>query len=72
MIKLPWKIQMILGVLYIAGAISIFVYSLGVRQNGENYSHLWILTLLLIWAGSDMILRSVRKRIEEKKVDQDQ
>ena len=71
MIKLPWKIQLLLGVLYIVGAISIFGYSLSVRQSGESYNHLWILTLLLIWAGSDMILRSVRKRNEESKVDQD-
>jgi putative Mn2+ efflux pump MntP len=71
MIKLPWKIQLILGLVYIFGAISIFFYSLSIRQSGESYSHLWILTLLLIWAGCDMILRSVRKRSEEKKTDQE-
>jgi hypothetical protein len=66
MFKLKWQVQGSLGIVYFLGAIGIFIYGVFQRQSGYNYSHLWILALILLWASGDMIMKALRKHSAEK------
>ena len=61
MLKLDWKIRLGTGITFILLAIGMFIYGFILKEGGGDYNQYWVLSLLLIWGGSDQIRKALSK-----------
>jgi len=56
-----WKVQLALGGVLLLAVPVVFYWGYQLKQAGEDFSHIWILALGLLWVGSDQIKKAVNK-----------
>jgi len=50
-----------MGITFILLAIGVFIYGFMLKNEGGDYNQYWVLSLLLIWGGSDQIRKAIGK-----------
>ncbi len=53
--KIDKKLRYIVGIFFIFGALFGALVGYDLKNIGENYNHIWTLSLLSLWAGIDWI-----------------
>jgi len=67
MIKVDWKILLILGIGMMIGSCVAFYWGYQLKIESEPFSHIWVLALGFAWVGSDLILKAVNKQANQQK-----
>ena len=56
--KIDKKIRVTVGVLFILGALFGGLVGYDLRSIGEQYNHIWVLSIISLYAGFDWISKS--------------
>lgn len=67
MIKVNWKILLILGIGMLIGSGVAFYWGYQLKIESEPFNHIWVLALGFAWVGSDLIQKAVNKQANQQK-----
>ena len=59
--KLDKRIRMAIGVIFIIGALFGGLVGYDLRSVGQQYNHIWILSIISLYAGLDWISKSLNE-----------
>ncbi|MCH7764878.1 MAG: hypothetical protein IIB95_14270 [Candidatus Marinimicrobia bacterium] len=65
MIKVNWRILLILGIGMLIGSGVAFYWGYQLKVESEPFSHIWILALGFAWVGSDLMQKAVNKKTNQ-------
>ena len=56
--KLDKKLKLVVGVIFIIGSIFGGLVGYDLRSLGQKYNHIWVLSIIALYAGLDWISKS--------------
>lgn len=65
MIKVNWRILLILGIGMLIGSGVAFYLGYQLKVESEPFSHIWILALGFAWVGIDLMQKAVNKKTNQ-------
>ena len=60
-INIEKKIRLAVGVIFIIGAIFGGLVGYDLRSVGQQYNHIWVLSIIALYAGFDWISRGTKE-----------
>ena len=60
-INIEKKIRLAVGVIFIIGAIFGGLIGYDLRSVGQQYNHIWVLSIIALYAGFDWISKSLNE-----------
>ena len=55
------KIRLAIGVIFIIGSLFGGLVGYDLRNEGQQYNHIWVLSLIALYAGFDWISKALNK-----------
>jgi len=65
MIKVDWRIILILGIGMLIGSGFVFYWGYQLKVESEPFSHILVLALGFAWVGSDLLKKAVNKQTNQ-------
>tara|TARA_B100001094_G_C17508117_1_gene474281 strand:- start:188 stop:376 length:189 start_codon:yes stop_codon:yes gene_type:complete len=55
------KVRLVIGVLFVAGSLFGGLIGYDLKNIGQQYNHIWVLSLIALYAGFDWISKALDK-----------
>tara|TARA_B100001250_G_C19718692_1_gene752784 strand:- start:46 stop:234 length:189 start_codon:yes stop_codon:yes gene_type:complete len=55
------KVRLVIGILFVAGSLFGGLIGYDLKSIGQQYNHIWVLSLIALYAGFDWISKALDK-----------
>tara|TARA_X000001036_G_scaffold439935_1_gene493196 strand:- start:4387 stop:4575 length:189 start_codon:yes stop_codon:yes gene_type:complete len=55
------KVRLVIGILFVAGSLFGGLIGYDLKNIGQQYNHIWVLSLIALYAGFDWISKALDK-----------